>query len=309
MGNHIIEVTNLHKSYGSVQAVRGAGFYVERGDLFALLGENGAGKSTTIDILATLLKPDSGEVTVNGHALGKGDDAIRRSIGIVFQKGVLDDKLTVRENLLLRGGFYGLSRAAVRARIDEISGPLGIGEFIDRRYEKLSGGQKRRADITRAMLHTPDILFLDEPTTGLDPASRRAIWNMVKALQQASGTTVLLTTHYMEEAAGADYVVVLGHGQVLARGTPPQLKAEYTSDHLRFEPKDTAEMAQLLEADGVAYTRDGAEFVTQLPATTAALPLLARYGHGFKSFEVLQGTMEEAFLQITGMDRQGGGLL
>ncbi len=203
MGN-IIEVSNLHKSYGSVHAVKGLDFYVENGKIFAFLGPNGAGKSTTIDIICTFLKPDSGSVTVDGHVLGHEDGAIRASIGAVFQDNLLDNLLTVEENLRTRGSFYGLKGKTLEAAAKKAAEITGVTELMKRPYGKLSGGQRRRCDISRALVHTPKILFLDEPTTGLDPQTRKAVWETITSLQKETGMTVFLTTHYMEEAAGAD---------------------------------------------------------------------------------------------------------
>lgn len=294
----MLEVKDLRKSYGDVKAVRGASFYVEEGQLFALLGENGAGKTTTIDILSTLLPPNGGDVKIAGRALGRQDNEIRSNIGIVFQKSYLDNDLTVRENLEVRGSLYGSSRRQVQKSIAGLCGPLGLEEFIDRRYGKLSGGQRRRADIARALVNTPKVLFLDEPTTGLDPASRKAIWDTVRTLQRESGTTVLLTTHYMEEAAAADYVIVMGHGKILAKGTPPALKEEYARDMLRMEPMDTAAMETALVAAGHTVHRNGAVLELPLRATMDALPLLNKWEPAMKNFEVVQGNMDEAFLNI-----------
>lgn len=302
----IIQVENLRKSYGNVRAVQDAHFYVEEGQLFALLGENGAGKSTTIDILCTLLKADGGDVSIAGHRLGKQDEEIRRSIGVVFQNSYLDGALTVRENLTLRGSLYGLGRQALRQRISALAGPLGIEEFLDRRYGQLSGGQRRRADIARALINTPKVLFLDEPSTGLDPASRRDIWEMVRQTQRGAGTTVLLTTHYMEEAAGADYVIVMGHGHILAKGTPPDLKNQYTSDVLRIQPKNGERLLRMLQSDDTPFVQKSGTFCLPLPSTLHALPLLRRYEPEVKSFEVAQGNMDEAFLNIikTGEEKE-----
>lgn len=303
----MIVVENLCKRYGAVKAVQGTDFYVEKGQLFALLGENGAGKSTTIDILATLLPKDAGEVRIGGYVLGKDDAAIRGCIGVVFQQSLLDGKLSVRENLLVRGSFYGLSARQLRGRVDELCAALHLREFIDRRYEKLSGGQRRRADIARALVNTPEVLFLDEPTAGLDPSSRKAIWETVRALQQQSGTTVLLTTHYMEEAAAADYVIMMGHGRILAKGTPPSLREEYSSDALWFEAKDAGAARALLAEKAVPFHENGAVFVINLSSTMEALPLLGTYQKLFKNFEVRKGSLEDAFLAIAKSDVEGGG--
>ena len=307
--NYSIQVDNLVKHYKEVKAVQNISFYAPQGSLFALLGENGAGKSTTINILSTLLQADSGIVTIGGCTLGKDDKEIRNKIGIVFQESMLDRLLTVEENLQVRGSFYNIPRKKLQERISFLSGKLGIDEFLRRRYGQLSGGQRRRADIARALLNTPEILFLDEPTTGLDPASRQAIWQLVQNLQKESGTTVLLTTHYMEEAAEADYVVVMGHGQVLAKGTPPSLKTAYSKDSLRFEPTDTEAMCRQLTGESIPFRKSGVELILPLASSKEALPLLAQFGSQMKNFQVLQGSLDDAFINIINTDGKVGNTL
>ncbi len=298
----IVEVANLTKSYGAVRAVQDVSFYVEKGKFFAFLGPNGAGKSTTIDILCTVLKPDGGSVTVNGYALGRDDSQIRRSIGLVFQDGLLDKRLTVRENLMARGSLYGLSAAQLRAAIDRVTAATGIEEFIRRQYGKLSGGQRRRADIARALLHTPRVLFLDEPTTGLDPQTRKAIWRTIRDLQAANDTTVFLTTHYMEEAADADYVMVIDGGKIAARGTPDTLRQTYSADTLRMRAKDPEKLRAMLGAIGVEAVFTGDLAVARLKSTVDSVPILAKVGSELSHVEVLAGTMDDAFIGITGKE-------
>jgi multidrug/hemolysin transport system ATP-binding protein len=228
----IIEVSGLHKSYGNVHAVKGIDFYVESGKIFALLGPNGAGKSTTIDIICTFLKPDKGSVTVDGNVLGKDDNAIRMIIGAVFQDNLLDDLLTVEENLRVRGSFYGIKGERLKESLRKAAEVTGVGDLLRRPYGKLSGGQRRRCDIARALINTPKILFLDEPTTGLDPQTRKNVWETVSNLQKSTGMTVFFTTHYMEEASDADYVIIIDNGIIAAKGTPADLKEKYSSDKL-----------------------------------------------------------------------------
>ncbi|MGI8484799.1 MAG: ABC transporter ATP-binding protein [Thermomicrobiales bacterium] len=226
-----IRVDHLVKRYGSVTAVNDISFEVATGSLFAFLGANGAGKSTTINCLNTRLRADGGELEVSGHRAGKDDDAIRRTIGVVFQNALLDPLLTVRENLLVRGQFYGITKGG-KARVNELASLVNLTSFLDRRYGKLSGGQKRRADIARALIHAPSLLFLDEPTAGLDPASRETVWTAIANLRQESGLTVFLTTHYMEETERADNVCVIDTGKIVAQGTPTELRAKYAHDEL-----------------------------------------------------------------------------
>ncbi|HQN63251.1 MAG TPA: ATP-binding cassette domain-containing protein, partial [Flexilinea sp.] len=249
----IIEVDKLSKSYGPVKAVQDISFYVEKGDLFAFLGPNGAGKSTTIDIITTVLMPDKGTVIVDGLVLGKEDDKIRSSIGVVYQDNLLDRLLTVEENLFFRAGFYGFNKDRIRESVKNAILTTGIQDYAKQRYGKISGGQRRRADITRALINTPQILFLDEPTTGLDPQTRKNLWEVIRKLQRDREMTIFLTTHYMEEAAEADYVVVIDEGKIAARGTPFELKEKYTSDLLKLSFKDEIKGLSDLADWGITY--------------------------------------------------------
>lgn len=298
----MIEVHGLVKSYDEVKAVRGIDFYVEKGKLFAFLGPNGAGKSTTIEILSTALQANQGEVVINGYTLGQEDSKIRSAIGVVFQGHLLDDLLTVRENLLTRGSFYGrtgsdLHEAVVRAA--EVTEAL---DFLDRPYGKLSGGQRRRADIARALVNRPQILFLDEPTTGLDAQTRRNVWECIRELQEETGMTVFLTTHYMEEASKADYVIVIDHGEIAAKGTPAQLKARYASDQLRLHVAQRKELAHVLEELSLSYEEQADIITIAIASTLDALPIIERCREHISGFEVLQGTMDDAFIGITGKE-------
>ncbi len=300
--NKIIEVNGLRKSYGDVQAVKGIDFYVEAGKLFAFLGPNGAGKSTTIDIICTFLRQDAGSVVVDGHVLGKDDDAIRSIIGVVFQDGLLDSLLTVEENLRLRGGFYGLKGAQLTAAMDAAVEATGIQDILKRPYGMLSGGQRRRCDIARALIHTPKILFLDEPTTGLDPQTRKNVWKTILNLQKKTQMTVFLTTHYMEEAAGADYVIVIDDGEIAAKGTPSELKETYATDKLSLVSRDIEKVAKVLDGDGREYSRAADRIILQIPTTMDALPVLEKYREYISGFEVVNGTMDDAFIAITGKE-------
>lgn len=298
----VIEVQGLKKSYGNVEAVKGIDFYVEQGNLFAFLGPNGAGKSTTIDILCTLLKQDAGEVRIAGHILGRDDDKIRSSIGAVFQRSVLDGELTVLENLYIRGRFYDLSKQDLKKSVETAAEAAGVTSFIDRRYDKLSGGQRRRADIARALIHTPDILFLDEPTTGLDPQTRKSVWETVQNLQKERGVTVFLTTHYMEEAAGADYVVIIDEGNIAAKGTPFELKETYTKDRIRIEPVDLQLMESQLKEDSITFETNGGIISIEVDRSLDAIPIIDKFRDMMKSFEVVAGTMDDVFINVTGKE-------
>ncbi|MCI8449448.1 MAG: ATP-binding cassette domain-containing protein [Eubacterium sp.] len=298
----VIEVSHLRKFYKDVQAVKDVSFFVERGGLFAFLGPNGAGKSTTINTICTFLKPDSGTVIVNGHLLGKEDDLIRRDIGTVFQENLLDDLLTVRENLMLRGGLYGLKGKKLAEAVDKAAKWSEVGDFLDRPYEKLSGGQRRRCDIARALLHMPKILFLDEPTTGLDPQTRQSIWNTVRRLQAQEKMTVFLTTHYMEEAEHADYVVVIDDGQIVAEGTPFSLKEAYTSDRLKLKCIHQEQAVRLLKNKEIPF-REIADYIEIKGKTTKEfIPILQEMQDDILDYTVEKGSMNDVFLNITGKE-------
>ncbi len=297
--DRIIQVNSLKKSYGSVEAVKDISFYVERGGLFAFLGPNGAGKSTTIDIICTFLKPDGGEVIIDGLTLGRDDEKIRGLIGVVFQDGLLDRLLTVEQNLRVRGSFYGLRGKELNEAVKNTASMCGITDILKRQYGKLSGGQRRRCDIARALINTPKILFLDEPTTGLDPKTRRMVWDIIVELQKTLGMTVFLTTHYMEEAAGADYVIVIDEGKISAKGTPAELKDRYSKDRLILSAKDMDTLCSKLDKINVSYTVTADSVTIETDGTMSALPVLDVCRDHIYAFEVLKGTMDDAFLAIT----------
>ncbi|EGQ25973.1 multidrug ABC superfamily ATP binding cassette transporter, ABC protein [Sporosarcina newyorkensis 2681] len=294
----IIEVNGLQKSYGSVHAVQDISFYVEKGSLFSFLGTNGAGKSTTISIILTLLQHDTGDVKVNGLTVGKDDESIRKEIGVVFQDSLLDPLLTVRENLDLRARFYRMSKYERGAAIGRVAEIVDITAILERRYGKLSGGQKRRVDIARALLHQPKILLLDEPTTGLDPQNRKQIWNTILQLQRDTGMTVFLTTHYIEEAANSDFVVVMKEGRIIARGTPNQLKTDYSADRLVITAANHSQFRNQLQADQLEFREENASYILNLQRTTDAIPLLAKYQDDITSFEVMKSSLDDVFIQI-----------
>jgi len=233
---NFLSVKDLRKSYGTFEAVKGISFDVKKQDFFAFLGPNGAGKSTTINILCTLLEKDSGDVSINGFSLGKDDDAIRKSIGIVFQTHMLDDKLSVKENLMIRGRFYQMSKEDLTLQIKTLTQELYMKDFINQKYGTLSGGQKRRVDIARALINAPKLLILDEPTTGLDPKTREDVWAYIEKLREKE-MTIFLTTHYMEEAAKASHVAIIDQGKIVASGTPTALKRLHSYDSLKLEGK------------------------------------------------------------------------
>lgn len=298
----ILSVDNLRKSYKDIQAVSDISFEVKKGQLFAFLGPNDAGKSTTIDIICTLLQADAGEVYVNGNKLGTDDQAIKRSIGVVFQDSLLDPTLTIRENLEIRGSLYALSKEELQEMIKVAVRATGIEDLLDRQYGNLSGGQRRRSDIARGLIHRPEILFLDEPTTGLDPQTRQNVWETLTNIQKETGMTIFLTTHYMEEAARADYISIIDHGEIVAAGTPAHLKEEYSSDIVIMQLNDKEKVHQILKAQNFDFTLDKDQATVAVAQTLDALPLLEATKDYIDSFEVQTGTMDDVFIAITGKE-------
>ncbi len=296
----IIEVKNLKKSYGNFTAVDGISFAVEKGSLFAFLGPNGAGKSTTINIISTLLAKDCGEVTIDGFELGKQDKEIRSRICSVFQENVLDDLLSVRENLLLRAGLYGKNRAQAQARLAQVSDLMSIKDIHSRRFGKLSGGQKRRVEIARALMSDPQILILDEPTTGLDPQTRISVWEAIEKLQRELNMTVFLTTHYMEEAAKADMLGIIDFGKIVAYGSPNQLKAQYTTDIMNILPLDLDYMEKFLQEKGYTPLKKTDMLQIGVKDSSEAWQLLKQIEGQYRAFEVIRSSMDTLFLNVTG---------
>jgi multidrug/hemolysin transport system ATP-binding protein len=303
----IIIVENLKKSYGNIKAVNGIDFFVNEGELFAFLGPNGAGKTTTIDIICTLLAPDAGKVTVNGYELGKNDNKIRQCIGVVFQDGTLDNLLTVKENLFTRGSFYGMAKRQLAEAVKKASEAADVLSFFNQPYGKLSGGQRRRADIARALVNTPKVLFLDEPTTGLDPQTRKSVWDTIRNLQKDTGMTVFLTTHYMEEAAGADYVAIIDNGLISAKGTPGELREKYSTDTLRLLPKDNMKLEEFLKGQDIGFSISGGNYLIPVGSTMEALPMVNKVENLIAGFEVISGSMDDAFVSITGKEMREDG--
>ena len=283
-----VSVRDLRKSYGDFEAVKGISFDVKEGSFFAFLGPNGAGKSTTISILCSLLDLNSGTVEV----FGKDPNSARTEIGVVFQDHMLDDRLTVRENISLRGSMYGISGQELKDAVDKVIGLTDATEFADREYGQLSGGQKRRADIARALVHNPKMIVLDEPTAGLDPQSRTALWRTVFDLNRNTGLTVFLTTHYMEEASDADDIVIIDHGEIVAQGTSDELKEKYCTDYIRAIPKDQASFVNKLSFENIRFTEDKGIFTIPVKDTISSIGLLNKFKDDLESFEVRTGTLD-----------------
>lgn len=299
---HIIEIEHLCKSFGNIKAVQDVSFIVKRGELFAFLGVNGAGKSTTISMLCGQLKKDSGKITVCGEDADRNFDKISRKIGVVFQNSVLDAPLSVRDNLRSRASLYGITGKEFEKKLSELAALLDFSDLLNRPLGKLSGGQKRRIDIARALLHEPEILILDEPTTGLDPQTRRLLWNIIRVLRKEKQMTVFLTTHYMEEAADADYIVILDSGRIAAKGTPLSLKNEYAGDFITLYGTEESVVKQL----GMPYEEIRDAFRIAVPDTAEATELILSYPSLFKDYEIIKGNMDDVFLAVTGKNLTGG---
>lgn len=298
----VIEIENLHKSFKDVHAVNGLSFSVYEGQLFAFLGVNGAGKSTTISIICGQLAADGGTVKVNGTDISSDLRGVKRDLGVVFQNSVLDKSLTVLDNLKYRAALYGLNGEKFRSRLKELSELLDLQPILKRTLGKLSGGQKRRVDIARALIHSPKILILDEPTTGLDPQTRKTIWEVIGKLRRSDGVTVLLTTHYMEEAADADRVVIIDSGKIVAEGTPLELKNRYTGDFITVYGLDENSVAAL----GVKYENVSGAFRIAVKDSAEATALILKYPELFTDYEVTKGKMDDVFLAVTGKNLEGG---
>lgn len=303
MSEYALVVNNLVKSYGNnVLAVNDISFKVLKGSLFAFLGINGAGKSTTINIICSILKKNSGKVYVDDYDLDTDVDKIKNEIGIVFQNSVLDHELTVKENLEIRTSFYHLSRAEKKKNIDLIIKLLDLEPILNRSIKNLSGGQKRRVDIARAMVHRPKLLILDEPTTGLDPKTRLAVWTLINKIQKETNMTVFLTTHYLEEAEKASNVVIMDKGKIIARGTPVELKNLYSYDYILSYGPTNKEFEEVLTKDKVEFDYDAEKMAYRLKLKngTKTVSIIEKYKKYLDDIEVLKGDMDDVFLQVTG---------
>ena len=299
---NIIEINNLDKSFQDVHAVNDLSLRVKEGELFAFLGVNGAGKSTTISIMCGMLAKDGGKVFIDGKDVDKDMREITKELGVVFQNTVLDAKLSVKDNLTSRAALYGITGKEAKQRIAHLAELLEFKDILNRTFGKLSGGQKRRVAVARALLNNPKILILDEPTTGLDPEARKALWSVVTTLRKNQNMTVFLTTHYMEEAADADYVVILDSGKISAEGTPLELKNNYIGDFVTIYNVDEDKIKAL----GLPYEniRDAVRIAVK--NTEEARDLIVKHPDLFTDFEITKGKMDDVFLAVTGKKLEGG---
>ena len=291
----IIKIENLEKSFGKVKAVRKINLEVYEGSLFAFLGINGAGKSTTISMMYGGLKIDSGRITICGQDVATHLDKIKNQIGVVFQDSILDKTLTVYENLKFRAGFYGIFGQEFKARYQELEKLFDLAEIKNQKIQKLSGGQKRRVDIARAIIHQPKILILDEPTTGLDPGTRSKVWRIISKLREDFKMTIFLTTHYMEEAADADYVTILDKGRIIAEGTPLELKTQYATDVLHLYGVKEADVKKLK----FPYQKIHKAFQIKVKNSAVVTKLIIKYPELFQDFELIKSTLDDVFLTVT----------
>lgn len=292
----IIEIKNLSKSFKEIKAVDNLTFSVKKGELFAFLGLNGAGKSTTINIMCGMLSKDKGEIIINNHNIDTQLVDVKKDLGVVFQNSVFDKPLTVYDNLASRAYLYGLTKEQFHQKLNELGELLEFKDLLKREYGKLSGGQRRKIDIARALFHNPSILILDEPTTGLDPQTRKKVWDVIHKLQEEKGLTVFLTTHYMEEATDADYVVILDSGKIIAEGTPLDLKNRYTGDYIVFYNIKEEEVKKL----NLPYEVFNDHIRVSIKNTSLVVELIKQFPDLFVDFEVTKGKMDDVFLASTG---------
>ncbi|EAV9829324.1 ABC transporter ATP-binding protein [Listeria monocytogenes] len=296
----MIKLTNVVKKFGKVEAVKGIDLEVEKGSLFAFLGENGAGKSTTLSMICTESEPTSGEIFIADEKLTfKNRKSFRQKLGVVFQENVLDDLLTVRENLYNRASLYGKTKAEITERLALVSSIMGIEDILNRRFEKLSGGQKRRAEIARAIMHDPEILLLDEPTTGLDPKTRVSVWKIIDYLREELGMTVFLTTHYLEEAKDADQLAVIHKGKIIAQGTPANIRSRFSVDKIFFYDAKVAELQTIIEKINLPFkvTKETMR-VDVINQDVEILAILNQTAGLYGSFEVIKGNLDDAFISM-----------
>ena len=298
--SHIIEIRNLKKFFGDTKAVDDITFSVEEGELFAFLGLNGAGKSTTINILVGVLKRDSGDCFVNNFSVDE-ISKILPSIGIVFQTSVLDKNLSVYDNLRYRAMLYGMDKKEFEDNLKYFIDKLDLGQILKKQLDKLSGGQKRKVDIVRALLHKPNILILDEPTTGLDPKTRKLVWDTINELRKTTNLTVLLTTHYMEEASIADNVVIIDGGKIVAEGSPLTLKNKYANDYIKAYKYDNS-IFEILDKAKIPYKKEKNYLEILFKSTDEAKNFLVEHNNLFKDIEIVKGSMDDVFLSITGKE-------
>lgn len=295
MGN-ILEISNVSKSFEKIKAVDNISFKVKKGEMFAYLGVNGAGKSTTISMICGTLKSDRGEIIVCGKDINKNSNYIKNNIGVVFQNSVLDQTLTVYDNLKYRASLYNITGNKFKERFETLAKMFDLNEIKNQKVKTLSGGQRRRVDIARAIIHNPEFLILDEPTTGLDPNTRKKLWNTIRNLREKNEMTVFLTTHYMEEAADADFIIIIDKGKIITEGTPLELKNKYTKDIISIYHVNEDDVKKL----NLPYTKIRDGFKIEIENTSMATDLIIENKNLFKDYEITKGRIDDVFLNATG---------
>ncbi|MHB8064755.1 MAG: ABC transporter ATP-binding protein [Ruminiclostridium sp.] len=300
--SNIIEVTNFTKKYGDFAAVDDISFNIEEGSIFAFLGPNGAGKSTTINTLCTIVNKTEGFLKINGNEVSDNKDKVRNEIGIVFQESTLDSKLTVEENLKFHCDFYRVPKSEVKDRINFVLELVNLEEWRKAPVSSLSGGMKRRVEIARGLVHYPKVLFLDEPTTGLDPQTRANIWDYIYKLQKQKNITIFLTTHYMDEAEICDKVAIMDHGKIVAFDTPYNLKKQHTSNVTRIKTSNEKMLQQYLAEHSIKYKLIDEVFTIYSNDLEAILEMTAVFKTSIIDFETSKGTLNDVFLSITGKE-------
>lgn len=298
----VVEVKGLQKSYGEIRAVNGIDLAVERGEVFGFLGPNGAGKTTTISILCTLVRKTAGEAYVAGIEVDRDPGEVRRRIGLVFQDPSLDDQLTARENLDLHGRIYGVPSALRKQRIDELLQVVELADRASSQVRTFSGGMKRRLEIARGVLHHPEVLFLDEPTLGLDPQTRKHIWSYLQDMRKREGITLFMTTHYMDEAEFCDRIAIIDHGKIAALGSPSELKAKVGGDVVTVTSADSAATAkEIAERFGMTPLVDNGSVKIEVPDGAAFLPRLVReLAVPVQTVALSRPSLDDVFLKLTG---------
>lgn len=302
---NIIVVKDFVKMYGDFTAVDHVSFEVENGSIFALLGPNGAGKSTTINALCTMLGKTSGTLLIDGKDASRDKDAVRSVIGVVFQESTLDEKMTVEENLKMHCHFYGLSKSIMSERIHFVLELVDMMEWKKAVAGSLSGGMKRRIEIARSLLHFPKVLFLDEPTTGLDPQTRAHIWEYIVKLQKEKNITIFLTTHYMEEAEISHQVAIMDKGKIIALDSPAALKKQYAKDKVHIMSENGRKLESLLHLYGLPYKKAGSSYCIEINDLSELLDIMSEHKSFIKDVEIKKGTLNDVFLKITGRDIRG----
>ena len=302
MATNSIEVEGFTKKYGNFSAVDDISFCVEEGSIFAFVGPNGAGKSTTINTLCTIQEKTGGTLRINGNDVTLRKAEVRKDIGIVFQECTLDQKLTVRENLKLHCDFYGVPNGEVKERIRFVLELVDIEEWKDAPVNALSGGLKRRAEIARGLVHFPKVLFLDEPTTGLDPQTRANVWEYIHELQKRKNITIFLTTHYLEEAEICDQMVIIDHGKIVAHDTPYNLKKLHTSSTTKIRMSDPAPLLRYCAEHSLHAVREDGGVSIASPDVGAVMELVSVFKTSIEDIEIRKGTLDEVFLSLTGKE-------